>query len=1223
MKEKDVSATIESHVDFSNNGKNKEKRSFMNRKRNLEWRQNWFYFNRFREDDQFNKVIIDALKEKQVMIRKQIKTADHLAGYAPAGAGTPWFSIGPRNINGRIKSLAVHPSDPNTVYAGAASGGVWKSTNAGQSWKSLWNMQDTMAIGSIVIASSSPNTLYVGTGEWTPGYGPSFPGTGLFVSNDGGNNWTQRTTLSSRRVARVLVSQDNASIVYVAGENGFEKSIDAGVTWTTVRTGQISDAVIDPNDSDTLYINVRHDGIYKTEDAGVSWTLLTNGPTSTQASWIKLAIGDNGASGSNFLLAKRAGTIYKSTDGGSTFSTLSGSHGDSPFSEWCNLLAVAPDDENIIIAGGVGLERTSNGGSSWNPLSGLHADHHQAVFAPSDTNIIYSCNDGGMYRSSDKGASFKKVSDGLIVTQFYDVGAWSALGTVVGGGTQDNGTNMTTGGLTWRHILGADGGYFVIHPTDPRIIYAESQYTTLRKSIDGGNSWVAIQSGLSGSTPWVGVISMDVNAPDTLFVGTNAMFKTTDGCATPWVKVSQDLLGDVSTIAIAESDGNRVYCGTTGGRIYRTDDGGTTTTWTQITGSLPTRVVNDIVVSHTNRDRVAVCYSGVSGTGTSNHVFLSTNGGTTWTDISSNLPNISVNALAFDPNNTDTLYAGTDVGVFRTIDGGVTWTAFDNGIPNVIISDLVIDRIANTLTAATFGRGMFRVSTLAVAEPVVDLYLRDSLLDTGERFPSPSGQPNPNDPTDDVYWWESPDIKVDATPYFIQDALFDGVEFDELPHEDPRRSETNRFYLQVHNRGWQNATNVSVRAFLADASAGLPPLPNALVAPDFNLTSTANWKPVGPSQIIPVLEPNQPVIISWDYLVPAAAASHSCLLAVISSNEDPITTTETNVDLLINSEKRVCLKNLHVIDNPGPSPMQQITTLNFHNARTFDDVMDIIINPKEFSDGTIGLMIEPLDFVDENRALQGVTRYKLEDGEKFGTFYLKPGTKGTFADDLVLEQLDRSQLFEFDPSKTSSINGIRIAAGQKIRAVITSKGSKKVGYGQTQQFTVLQRQGGKIVGGSTYEVRLKRAAAMVPVSKIKIILEKVKILKDHEPWFKGRSDVKFICNTMFNGEPCRTSQRMLPERGVFKISDLSGKNEKIINECIFEGYASESDWLALSISPLERDTFDPDDKFTVYERRFTGPPETWIGSYRPDDETKDAEALSDWMVWYRIESKRI
>jgi photosystem II stability/assembly factor-like uncharacterized protein len=1193
---------------------------YSKRKRNLEWRQNWFYLDRFRDDAKFNHVLVQGLDYKRKLIEKQKSKAKHKAGYAPAGAGTPWFSIGPRNINGRVKSIAVHPTDANTIYAGAASGGVWKSTNGGASWKPLWDMQDTMAIGSLAVAPGTPNTIYAGTGEWTPGWGPSFPGTGVFVSTDGGTSWTQRTSVLARRIAKILVSQDNANHVYVAGESGFEKSTDGGVTWNTIHSGQISDAVIDPVDADVLYIAVRNDGIYKSTDAGATWTKLNNGPSgSTNANWLKLAIGDSGAHGSDFILAKQSGTINRSTDGGTTWTTLSGDHGGASYHQWCSSIAVAGDNEDIIIAGGVGIERTTNGGTSWSSLAGLHSDHHVTQFAPSDNNIVYSCNDGGVYRSSDKGATWKKVSNGLIVTQFYDIGSWSTIGTVLGGGTQDNGTNMSTGGLTWKRILGADGGYFVIHPSNPRIIYAETQNTALEKTSDGGNTWTAITNGLSGSSPWTGVLTIDVVNPDTLFVGTNAIFKTTDGCATAWAKVSQDLNGDVTSIAISESNPSRVLCGTTGGSVYHTNDGGATTTWTDITGTLPGRVIKDIVISHTDQNRIMVCLGGTSGSGAANGIFLSTNGGTTWTNISGNLPDISVNAVVFDPNNTNTLYAGTDVGVFRTTDLGVSWEAFDNGIPNVIITDLAVDRIGNMLFAATFGRGMYKVSILSAVEPEVDLYLRDSLLDTGERFPSPSNLPNPNDSSDQVYWWESPDIKVDVSPFYSPGVIFDGVDFDELTHEDPVRSQTNRFYLQVHNRGWQVATNVRVRAFLANASAGLPPLPNALTPPNFNLTSSANWTAIGPAITIPTLEPNVPVIVSWDYNVPSSAATHSCLLAVISSSDDPITTTETNVDLLINSEKRVCLKNLHVITVPGPQPQQMITTMEFHNARNHDDIIDILIDPAEFGEGSIGMLLQSVDFVNKDKALDGVKVYNLREGEDIGKLYSR-GRKTEANEREIFKKIDLTKVYEFDTSKVSALRGIKLGAGQAIQGIITVKGSKKTKHGASQKFTVMQKQSNTIVGGSTYEYRLKRTRGLLPVSRIRIVLDKIRILDDHEPWYKGKADVNILSKISFNEDEHRNIYRSIPLDGIMKISDKPGKNEKTLGICLFDGYVGESDQLSLSIFPTERDTFDPDDPYTPFIYHFEGSPETWVGSYGPDHSHHDKEKMQDWMVWYTVQS---
>ena len=1212
---------------------------YSERNRKLEWRSQWFHLNRTDDEDELIKIRRNALEYKWQMIKRQRSTVDDLplAGYSPAGPGTPWFSIGPRNINGRVKCLAVHPTDENTVYAGAASGGVWKTTDGGQSWRSLWDAQESLAIGSIAIALSDVNTIYAGTGEGviagTYGSGHNFPGAGVFVSTDGGVNWTQRSAVVNRRITRVLVSQTDADRVYVAGQSGFEMSTDAGVTWTTLRTGQISDAAIDPNDANTLYVCVHNDRIYKTTDGGTTWTPLNAGPTGGGANWLRIAIGDSGASGSNFLVVKSVGTVSKSTDSGTTWTTIAGSHG-SGWTGWCDLIAVAPDDENVFIAGGVWLDRTTNGGTTWLAPSPSHADQQSLVFAPSNPNIVYASSDGGVDRSTDKGATWKKMSHGMVITQFYDLGAWSNISTVLGGGTQDNGTDMTTGGLTWRNISGADGGYMVIHPTDPRTMYAEFQSTAIRKTTDGGNVWVSKTGGLSGGSPWTGVITMDPADPQKLFAGTTRVFRTLDGCATNWVASSQPFGFNVSSICVAPSDSNRVYAGTGDtyqragqGKVFRSNDGGATSPWTEVTGTLPSiRPVMDIAVDSNDPNRVFVCYG--TNTGMSpNSLFVSTNGGTSWTDISAGLPVVSVNAIALDPNNDNTVYIGTDVGVYRTTDLGVTWQVFDNGIPNVVISDLHIDPEDNMLYASTFGRGMYKLNIASGAvEPSVDLYLRDSLLDVGERFPSPSNQPNPNDISDMVYWWESPDIKVEVTPYYVPDAVFDGVEFDEdVQHDDPKRTQVNRFYLQVHNRGWQPTTNVSVRAFFADASAGLPNLPNALVPPAFNLSSTANWTPIGAAQNIPVLEPNRPVIVSWDWTVPMTAATHSCLLAVISSGDDPITTTETNVNALVSAEKRVCLKNLHVINGPGPMPAPSIVSINFHNALETDDLIDIVIVPDSFTEGVIGLLLEPVDFANRDEALDDVKIYALRDDEKIGTWYDRPGTKVKGDRSEIWNKLDRSLVYEFNPVMSSELRGIKIAAKQTIQAAITCKGSRSVPYGETQKFTVMQRQGGVIVGGSTYELRLKRARGLHPVSRIRVILEKVRILDDREPWFKGRGDFNFTACVSFNKDKWRKHWVRIPQKGNVKISDSPGSNECELDVCIFDGYVAEKDSMSISLLPIEDDWLDPDDELSLYRRDFSYPPETWVGSYAPGDESfqDDVEMQKDWMLWYRIESVKL
>jgi hypothetical protein len=277
------------------------------------------------------------------------------------------------------------------------------------------------------------------------------------------------------------------------------------------------------------------------------------------------------------------------------------------------------------------------------------------------------------------------------------------------------------------------------------------------------------------------------------------------------------------------------------------------------------------LVSQQLGDDIKVSIGGLSFTTSSQSVYHSVDGGDTWVDVSGDLPQVVANSIVVDPSSDNTYYLATDTGIWRTMNGGANWLAFDNGIPNCPCSGLVVDTIANVLYCSTMGRGAYKLDIgPSNTKSSVDLYLRDDDLDTGERFPSPSGLPDPLIPSPGLaQFWMSPDIKVNHNPVFSKTGVFDGVDFDAaLVDQDPFRGQSNRFYVQVHNRGWHSTRNVSVRAFIADASAGLPDLPNALVAPNFDLTSTTNWTPVGPAQVISELKPNRPAVVSWDFLIP-------------------------------------------------------------------------------------------------------------------------------------------------------------------------------------------------------------------------------------------------------------------------------------------------------------------------------------------------------------------
>ena len=326
-----------------------------------------------------------------------------------------------------------------------------------------------------------------------------------------------------------------------------------------------------------------------------------------------------------------------------------------------------------------------------------------------------------------------KASHGLIVTQFYDIGSWSVIGTVAGGGAQDNGTVMSTGGLTWRSIF----GWTVA--TSSCIPRTRERSTPSTRTPTCTRARMAATVGCEDCRT-VRRDAVDRRPHDRPEFAQYAVrghddLRTTDGCATSWVASSQAVgWEEVKGIAVAGGGvglQSRVRVHRRRPGVSGDIDNGATSPWSDVSTGLPVAVITDVVVAHNDSDRVAAT---VGGTGTG-HVFLSTNGGTAWTNITGNLPDVAVSAFTFDPVNTNTFYVGTDVGVFRTSDGGATWNAFDNGIPNVPITDLHVDRPASLLIASTFGRGMYKVSISGVAEPSVDLYLRDSLLDTGGDSP--------------------------------------------------------------------------------------------------------------------------------------------------------------------------------------------------------------------------------------------------------------------------------------------------------------------------------------------------------------------------------------------------------------------------------------------------------------------------------------------------------
>lgn len=664
------------------------------------------------------------------------------AAQVPAIDITGWSSVGPAPIatnpttSGRINTIAVHPTDGNTIYLGAATGGVWKTTNGGSSWTPLTDSQCSLAMGSVVIDPVNPEIIYAGTGEQNFS-GDSFYGCGVLRSSDGGSTWTQQgasifdTTTGGATISRMLIDPATAGSltttrVFAATSFGLYRSLNSGSTWTQVLASTpVTDLVVDPSNSSILYASVGNifgsvnNGVYKSINGGTSWTKLAGGFPTASVGRINIAVASPGIlfaavqNTTNFALLG----IWKSTDSGVSWSQISATGASCASQCWYNLhMYVSPANSNIVFFGGLSLHRSTDGGLTFQDVgaaNNVHVDHHGFAFQPGNPNVAYSGNDGGIWRTSDGGVTWTSLNTNLAITQFY---AGASLhptdGNIGMGGTQDNGTLLASGSLAWSLVLGGDGGYTAIDFATPTTRYAETQWIVgagyigpRRSDANGPFNQKLTGITLSDRAEFIPPLVMSPTISTRLYFGTYRIYRTSDR-GEIWSAISPDLTAGSGTItAIAESKSNSqvVYVGTSDARVQVTTNGGTN--WTLVTTGLPNRFIKSIAIHPTDPN---TAFAVVSGFGTG-HVFKTVNGGASWSNISSNLPDVPVNAILLDPGEpVNSIYIGTDLGVFRTTTGGTSWAPFGTGLPNTAIFDLVYNPTTNVMVAATHGRGAFR-----------------------------------------------------------------------------------------------------------------------------------------------------------------------------------------------------------------------------------------------------------------------------------------------------------------------------------------------------------------------------------------------------------------------------------------------------------------------------------------------------------------------------------
>lgn len=669
----------------------------------------------------------------------QMEKMPHYGDSYSALAESSWRQIGPMEIGGRIRSIAVHPANGDILWVGAADGGVWKTTDAGGSWIPQMQNNNAISMGALAVDPSNPNVLYAGTGEMSSNV-DAYTGAGIFKSEDGGDSWRVIGLTTVGAFARIIVHPNDSRIVWAAAtknNGGFYKSTDAGVTWRRVLDNPTADITINPQNPDQVWIGLMTDGIRYSDDGGETFITRNNGlgPLGTTINRVSIQIAPASPSILYALAYETAGTsttfsrIYRTDNGGRNWQIVADNQptdflGNSGGSQgwYNNVIAVKPDNPNIIVAGGVSMVRSTNGGESWTIAgNNVHPDHHAMMYDPTNPDRLYGGNDGGMYVSNNAGQSWTAINNGLAVTQFYAMAVDQREENITYGGTQDNGT-LSNASSSYGDVLGGDGFYVTIDYNQSNLMYGEREHGQIYRLVWNGSFWTrqGIDNGLPLSDEdvnWSAPLVLDPQDPNKLYSGRHRLYMTTEPQAPfpTWTFVSPEMAGNISAIGISPHNSNVIFIGSAQGMIMYTTSG--TEQWTNLSygRGLPNRAVTDFAFDPSDPDIIYISFSGFY----TEHIYKSTDGGENWSSISTGLPDIPINALAVHPTDPDIIFAGSDLGMFITLDGGVSWTVYNAGLPRVAVVDLDIHTENKILRAATHGRSMFEIGIGGEAPEIV------------------------------------------------------------------------------------------------------------------------------------------------------------------------------------------------------------------------------------------------------------------------------------------------------------------------------------------------------------------------------------------------------------------------------------------------------------------------------------------------------------------------
>ncbi len=685
--------------------------------------------------------------------------------------------IGP--IGNRVSAVVGVPGDQNVYYAGAASGGIWKTFDGGTNWEPIFDDQVVSSIGSLAIAPSDSNVVWAGTGEAFIRSNVS-QGMGIYRSTDAGKTWKNMGLEKTGRIGRIVIDPRNPDIVFAAAmghlygpqqERGVYRTLDGGENWERVlfvdeNTGA-SDIAIDPNNPRILFAGMWQmliktwgrwsggpgSGLYMSRDGGDTWKALKgNGLPETEMGKIGVTVAPSDSNYVYTLIETEDEGLWKSVNGGMTWEHVNHDRALMNRPLYYTRATVAPDDHNEIYTLAGTISKSRDGGENFNRVKNMvGGDNHDMWIDPLSPDRMIVGNDQYVSISTNGGKNWRGIS--LPIAQMYHVYVDNQVPYYVYGNRQDGpsfrgpSNSLTHGGIPsglWHSVGGFESGFAIPDPVDSNIVWSGIFDGLHRYDLSTGHSravdvWPITNYGWAASTAkyrwqWTFPIAISPHDHNRVYVGSQYVHETTNG-GERWEVISPDLTENDKTkqqlsggitredtpptyystlFAIAESplEEGVIWTGSNDGLVHVSRDGGSS--WSNVTKNIPGLprwgTVSNIEPSWHD---AATSYITVDLHQVNNrdpHVYKTTNYGKNWKSISADIPRSELSyahIVREDPKRKGLLYLGTENALYASFDDGKNWMPLQNNLPHAPVHWLAIQEHFGDLVIGTYGRGFW------------------------------------------------------------------------------------------------------------------------------------------------------------------------------------------------------------------------------------------------------------------------------------------------------------------------------------------------------------------------------------------------------------------------------------------------------------------------------------------------------------------------------------